>query len=97
MKTILIPFLLLVLGLLASCDSGQKKAAQSGEEPATPSEPSADPAPPAAAPEAPAAGESRGIGAKLVGNLVRLEGEVFKPANLQIAPEAFFVYYSASW
>ncbi|MDA0765275.1 MAG: hypothetical protein O3A87_02130 [Verrucomicrobia bacterium] len=97
MKTILIPFLLLVLGLLASCDSGQKKAAQSAEEPTTPSDPTADPAPPTAAPETPAAGETQGIGAKLLGNTVRLEGEVFKPANLQFTPEAFFVYYSASW
>ena len=97
MKAILIPSLLLVLGLLASCDSDKEEQSRTPDEPAGPAGPKADPTSAAAPPEPPASVETNDIGAKLLGNTVRLESGVFKPADLRIAPEAFFVYYSASW
>ena len=84
---------LLAAGFLAACDS-------SGPED-TP-EASAGTAPAPSAPEAPsaetrAAIEGQAIGGKLLGKMVRLDGDAFVPADPLVVPEAYFIYYSASW
>ena len=84
---LLIP-LLAATGLFVGCDAEQSSAITADPPPAT--EKVADP-------NAQAALEAQAIGSKLLGNTVRLSGGSFLPADLDFAPEAYFVYYSASW
>lgn len=88
---------LFAAGALVSCDS----SAPDGDA-AAPDEPAAPAAPAAEAPAAPDAGaraalEAQEVGGKLLGKTVRLSGDEFVPADPPFAPEAWFVYYSASW
>jgi hypothetical protein len=84
---LLIPLLALA-GLFVGCDAEQ--STQTPDDLAPAKERVADP-------NAKAALEAQVIGSKLLGNTVRLTGDSFQPADLDFAPEAYFVYYSASW
>ena len=80
----------LAAGLLTACDSSgpaETPEASSGE-PAAAEGPNA---------EVRAAIEAQPIGKKLLGNMVKLVGDSFQPADPLVAPEAYFVYFSASW
>jgi hypothetical protein len=55
------------------------------------------PAPAPATPEVLAGLEAQPIGKKLLGKTVQLVGDDFQPTNPNVVPEAYFVYYSASW
>jgi hypothetical protein len=77
---------LLGSGLLFACDSSEP---ESGQAPAT--------APPSLSAEDRQTIEGQKIGSKLLGAMVRLEGDEFKPADPGFVPEAYFIYYSASW
>ena len=84
---LLIP-LLTATGLFVGCEA-EKTSQSPGDPPATKER--------AADPNAKAALEAQTIGSKLLGNTVRLIGDTFQPVDLDFVPEAYFVYYSASW
>jgi hypothetical protein len=85
----LIPTLALsATALLASC--GEKEASEvAGTIPQVP------PAPPT--PEVVTALEAQPFGKKLLGKTKVLVGEKYVSADLQSAPEYYFLFFSASW
>lgn len=93
MKSKLLPLLgLLTAGLLSSCD-------RNGEEAGAPENPSppSKPAPAAPTSEAIEALKAQSVGRKLIGNTHLLVGDRFVKTDLAVAPEYYFLYYSASW
>lgn len=81
-------------GALVACDSKDPDPAQSPPADGAEATPATVPAPDA---EARAALENQTVGKALLGHTVRLAGDAFVPTDPPFAPEAYFVYYSASW
>ena len=96
MKQTFLPVVSALAVLLVSCDQQDTNGTTGDGQPAPEPTPSTS-APPAPSAEVVAALEAQPLGKKLLGHTLVLSGKKLVKQDLQVAPEFYFVYYSASW